>query len=131
MQRRTFMRGGLYLLQAILAFFLWRVKPFYENHLGFMRSILHRSLKLDRLVGSWVWVLGLVMLLLAILAVRRQQNLATGLWLLYALAWLVFAVISNFQSQRLYYVWLLGGLFLYIFQALNVFLRQRPKRTVR
>lgn len=122
-----------YVIEGLLVFVLYRMQHFYANHLGFMRSILHRSRKFDLAYGHWVLPFACSLLFVIIIYLYRKKQkqalvIADYILLLEAFLYLALSQVFSYPHIPLYYVYLIGG---FVIIAIQWLLAWKTKCEVR
>lgn len=95
----------LHLLQIGLLYGMHLVRDLYANHLGFMRNVSYYSQKFDNsMIGSKVYLLPLVFLVLALLLIIKKIDLEKILLLFFSIVFLGWIFLFELQTMPIYYL---------------------------
>lgn len=95
----------LHLLQIGLLYGMYLVRDLYANHLGFMRNVSYYSQKFDNsMIGSKVYLLPLVFLVLALLLIIKKIDLEKILLLFFSIVFLGWIFLFELQTMPIYYL---------------------------
>lgn len=95
----------LHLLQIGLLYGMYLVRDLYANHLGFMRNVSYYSQKFDNsMIGSKVYLLPLVFLVLALLLIIKKIDLEKILLLFFSIVFLGWIFLFELQTTPIYYL---------------------------
>lgn len=95
----------LHLLQIGLFYGMYLVRDLYANHLGFMRNVSYYSQKFDNsMIGSKVYLLPLVFLVLALLLIIKKIDLEKILLLFFSIVFLGWIFLFELQTMPIYYL---------------------------
>lgn len=117
--------ASLRCLQVLAIFLMTQVRPFYANHLNFMRSVLYRSRQAEAYHGFWTWVLpSLCLIVVVMLLLRYKERSAYGALVL-TLAFSFYSLFWGFDRLDTYYLYYLLFLALSLLQVLIAGIKAR------
>lgn len=115
----------VHVLQIVCLYFIYVFNDFYRNRLGFMRNTAYFQEKFESQFGSFLWLVPIFFLLVAVFFVIKKKTVESLVFLIECLLFAGWIFFFSLEQFAIYY--LIAGIFtlVLILQLVLVSLQKR------